>query len=270
MKLPSTTEWLEISDRFQELWNIPNCIGAVDGKHVRIKKIPNSGSTNYNYKGYNSSILMAACDADACFTMIEVGYAGRNSDGGVFRASRMGRWLRTNGDRLNLPNGSRLKYDREGGMFPYYFVADEAFPLASYMMRPYPKRTLNNEKRIFNYRLSRARKTIECAFGMITSKFGVLSTPIGCTNINTVNNIIRSICVLHNFIRKKEGVRYRPTFRLDDEGIGQLPPNDIRLDREPQNFPQRLAANKLRDYLARYFLQPLAALPNQWNYCVNE
>jgi hypothetical protein len=72
MAIPSTEKWKDISNRFYELWNIPNCLGAMDGKHIRIKKLLNSGSTNYNYKGYNSIILLAVCDADGLFTMIDM------------------------------------------------------------------------------------------------------------------------------------------------------------------------------------------------------
>nr|CAH7748740.1 unnamed protein product [Callosobruchus chinensis] len=41
---------------------------------------------------------------------------------------------------------------------PYIFVGDEAFPLKSYIMRPYPRRHLNLQKSVFNFRLSRARR----------------------------------------------------------------------------------------------------------------
>jgi len=158
MPVPNKEQWKSIADRYQELWHIPNCLGSIDGKHIRIQKLPGSGSENYNYKSYHSLVLMACCDADGNFTVIETGYAGRNSDGGIFRASRMGHWLERNG--LNMPDPEKLPYDQEGGKFPYYFVADEAFPLKSYLMRPYPKRRLNNRQRVYNYRLSRARKTV--------------------------------------------------------------------------------------------------------------
>lgn len=80
IEIPSPEKWKHRSNRFYEIWNMPNCFD----KHIRIQQLPNSRSTNYNYKNYYSIILFAVCDADGLFTMIETGYAGRNSDGGVF------------------------------------------------------------------------------------------------------------------------------------------------------------------------------------------
>ncbi|KYM96983.1 hypothetical protein ALC62_03007 [Cyphomyrmex costatus] len=43
-------EWLEIADDFLKIWNFPNCLGAIDGKHIRIWAPSNSGSAFHNYK----------------------------------------------------------------------------------------------------------------------------------------------------------------------------------------------------------------------------
>lgn len=52
---------------------------------------------------------------------------------------------------------------------------------------------------IFNYRLSRASRCIECAFGILTNKWRVLHQPL----IVTINfaDIIKACCILHNFVR---------------------------------------------------------------------
>lgn len=60
-----------------------------DGKHIRIQEKPRTGSENFNH----SLVLMACSDADGNFIIIETGYSGRNSDGGIFKASRMDQWL---------------------------------------------------------------------------------------------------------------------------------------------------------------------------------
>lgn len=174
MDSPSQEKWLQISDRFFEQWNIPNCVGAIDGKHFRIKCLPNTGSTYFNYKGYFFIVLLACIDADGLFTKIDVGEVERNSDGVVFRTSNLGRAL--NLDILQLPHSRPLLSSNNENNFPFYFVADEAFPLTKYLMRPYPKQSLDNKKRVFNYRLSRGRKSIECAFGMFW--FRLLEGPI--------------------------------------------------------------------------------------------
>jgi hypothetical protein len=51
--------------------------------------VPRSGSENFNYKAFYSVVLMACADADGNFIMKETGYAGGNSDGGIFKASKL-------------------------------------------------------------------------------------------------------------------------------------------------------------------------------------
>jgi hypothetical protein len=72
--------------KYLGLWNLLNCIGSRDGKHIRTKCLPITGSLYYNYKGYFSVILPACADADAQFTTVHVGDFGKNSDGSVFRS----------------------------------------------------------------------------------------------------------------------------------------------------------------------------------------
>lgn len=93
MPSPTRDDFKRIADRFELLWNLPNCIGALDGKHIRIEKFPNTGSENFNYKHFHSTVLLAYCDTDSLFTIIEPGFAGHNSDGGIFKACAMNYWL---------------------------------------------------------------------------------------------------------------------------------------------------------------------------------
>jgi hypothetical protein len=49
MPTPIRTTWLQIVNDFRNLWNFPNCIGAIDGKHVKVQAPPNSGCKFFNY-----------------------------------------------------------------------------------------------------------------------------------------------------------------------------------------------------------------------------
>ncbi|OXA64574.1 putative nuclease HARBI1 [Folsomia candida] len=93
LKKPTSSDWLEISNRFNAQWNMPNCLGAIDGKHVAITIPPNSGSAFYNYKGFFSIVLMAVGDADYRLSYIDVGSYGSEGDSTVFRNSAFGKAL---------------------------------------------------------------------------------------------------------------------------------------------------------------------------------
>lgn len=77
---------------------------------------------------------------------MDIGAEGRRSDAGIFASSNLARLLDTNS--LQLPLDKHL--DNSGIKFPYVLVGDEAFPLSSYMMRPYPQSgNLSVRKKIF-------------------------------------------------------------------------------------------------------------------------
>ena len=80
LKFPSThEEWSNITDQFQRCWNFPNCVGAIDGKHIVIQLPANAGSYYYNYRHNNSIVLMVVAGPDYECIYADVGTNGRIS-----------------------------------------------------------------------------------------------------------------------------------------------------------------------------------------------
>ena len=129
----------------------------------------NSGSYYFTYKGIFSIVLLGLVDADYKFIYVDIGCNGQISDGRVFRNSTLSSALKEN--KLNIPR-PRIVGDREN-LLPYVVVADDTFQLQQHIMKPYSSRNLTNEQRIFNYHLSRVRRTVENAFGILANRFGV-------------------------------------------------------------------------------------------------
>ena len=148
-------EWKEIQNSFFSRWNFLNCCGALDGKHVQIVRPPNSTATYYNYKGTYNIILFALVDANCCFRYIDVGKNGRASDSTIFKNSS-----------LNIALDQKLLNWPGDGVC----VGDDAFPRRTNLLKPFSKRNLSLEEKVFNYRLSRARRVVENAFGIFDSR----------------------------------------------------------------------------------------------------
>lgn len=80
---------MSVDFRFYDKWDFPNCLGCIDGKHVTVQKPDNTGSEFFNYKQRTSIVLMAVCDADYKFTIIDVGQSGSNNDAGIWGHSKL-------------------------------------------------------------------------------------------------------------------------------------------------------------------------------------
>nr|CAI5850534.1 unnamed protein product [Callosobruchus analis] len=244
IKIPDgEDEWKIIENGFNTRWNFPSCYGAIDGKHVNIKAPPKSGSEFYNYKKTNSIVLMAIADHNYCFTYIDVGANGSASDGGVFKNSSIYRRL-------------------EDGLLPMdgIIVGDAAFPLKSYLLEPYPGSQLSTSEKIFNYRLSRARRIVENAFGILVSRFRVFENAIP-TSLNTVDAIVCASCALHNWLRKNSYSYITPTCVDREDSEGQIIPGTWRSEITPLisiNDQRRgnhsVNAKEKRDLLKSYFM----------------
>lgn len=195
--LPNVTEDIlkNVSEQFMLKWQFP-CCGAIDGKHCRIRCPPNSGSLYYNYKKYFSIVLLAIVDADCKFLCVDVGSYGKEGDSGIFCKSAMGRQIECG----NFPFPPDTPLPGSNIFLPQFLVGDGGFKLLPRLMKPCPSTQSEDvEKRQFNYRLSRARRTVESAFGILANTFRVFHTPIYMEPA-TIDTLIMASCCLHNML----------------------------------------------------------------------
>ncbi|XP_039968172.1 protein ALP1-like [Bactrocera tryoni] len=245
LQVPNNEQmWIDIAQKFSDKWNFPHCIGAVDGKHIVMKAPPRSGSTFYNYKGTNSIVLMAIADADYRFIYIDVGCNGRVSDGGVFGKSTFQKALDNNTLRLPLPQ-PLLNRDRD---CPYLLVADDAFRMQKHILKPYPGKNLTAGQRIFNYRLSRARRVVENAIQL---------------NEHKTTQITLACCALHNFLIKKnasylEGL----TTDRNDQQDNSVPEQQGAEERPTTYITNE--AKEIREEFEQYFMTAAGEIPFQY------
>ncbi|CAN8013038.1 unnamed protein product, partial [Ixodes pacificus] len=197
LQTPKTEDdWQAVIKGFRENWQYPNCVGAMDGKHVRITRPPKSGYIYYNYLKTYSIVLFAVVDANYRFIYIDVGAPGSKGDAGVWQTTPLQRAISNN--TVNLPKAVKVATAPDL-LLPPVFVADDAFPIGRNIMKPFGGTPLSDDQKVFNYRLSRARRVVENAFGILANRFRCLHTVIGATPERTAA-IVKATCLLHNFL----------------------------------------------------------------------
>ena len=171
---------------------------------------------------------------------------------------------------MGFPPDEPLPFDDKP--FPYFLLGDDAFALKTTLMKPYPLRqdgrSLGHERRIFNYRLSRARRIVENAFGIMAARWRVLHTCIQ-TSANNAELIVRACICLHNLMRMRYPGHQRNIIDVEDENHNLIPGQwreERPLMEDPSGRPPRsdsARAKKNRTYLANYFCSTAGSVPWQ-------
>jgi len=244
----SKEKWLKVAKGFREEWDYPRALGALDGKHCQVQCFGNSGSVFHNYKGTFSIVLMALVDSGGKFLYCDIGAQGASNDSGVFQNTSLYKAMvegqldlpKANDDELNLPVG-------------FHIVADDAFGLSANIFKPYPAKNLTRGQRLFNYRFSRARRIVENCFGVQSSRFRVMRSPI-LQSYETAKKTIQACCVLHNMIHSLE-----PKIKKEKTW------DQIRAPETPTDWTlyHQQGPREQRDYLAKYFQSKEGAVPFQ-------
>lgn len=198
---------------------------------------------------------MALVDANYRFLFVDIGSYGRISDGGVFNSCDLSVAL-DGPNVLNIPADTTLPQSNIAS--PYVIVADDAFAMRRNLMKPFPMRNLQYDQRIFNYRLSRARRVVENAFGIMCSKFRLFSKAIPLTP-EKVQTVVMATCCLHNFLLRNptSTSQYLPE---SADTVCELETVAKQASRRANN-----EAIAVRNNFMRYFNSPAGAVSWQKN-----
>lgn len=196
------SDWENIAREFEKKANFPMCLGAIDGKHIRIESFPHSGSMNYNYKQYYSIVLLAIVDADYKFLFVDIGAYGKDCDSSILKDTEF--YKRLERGELNIPDAKPIAPD--GLKVPYIFIGDNAFAINEHILKDFSNHNLSVKQRVFNFRLHRARRYVECAFGIFSNKWRIFHRPVNVSKVFS-KNIVKACVILHNIVRIRDGHR---------------------------------------------------------------
>lgn len=252
MPAPTEETFSAIAKRYNTKWNFPNCVGSVDGKHVRIKKPLDLRSTITS--NFVSIVLIAIVDADYQFIAIDVGAFGREGDSSVFKKSNFGQAIERGS--FNIPPPATIPGTNI--QLPHVLLGDQAFPLSTYLMKPFSQAVAaaDERKANYNYRLSRARRTVENAFGIMSQYWRIFFTPIAVLP-KTVDHVIIASCLLHNLLRANN-VMYSGEADRSATVIG---PALQPLNAANHSGRTGLNAQRVRDEFIEYFASPRGRIP---------
>ena len=154
-------------------------------------------------------------DYDYKFVYVDCGAEGKASDSTLWDVCDFNKDIESPDNPLGIPAPEPLPGHQ--GDLGFFFIGDDAFSLSSRLMKPFPAAHLTMAQRIFNYRLSRARRIVENAFGIMSTRFRILRREIDMEP-DGARDVVMACVVLHNFLRVKAARAYIPKEAADWEG----------------------------------------------------
>ena len=188
--IAETTECIETFQRTRS--ELPNVVGAIDGTHIPIIA-PRVDAVDYfsRYQQHDM-IVQGVVNGTGKFIDAVAGFPGSAHDARVLRNSNIYQEAE-NGNILQAP-----LVNIDGNDIGPYLVGDSAYPLAPWLIKPFPEGTNDPDEKTFNKELSRARVVVERAFGILKGRWRVLQKRLDSSLNFAIKTTIACI-VLHNF-----------------------------------------------------------------------
>ncbi|KAJ8872581.1 hypothetical protein PR048_026187 [Dryococelus australis] len=249
LPLPAEEVWLNIADLFFQKANFPNSIAR---RQAHLNCQTSFGRLSISIT--NTTILSCCYVWRIIITglfILMLAPLGKNPTV-LYRISTL--WDRIITNTLNIPQSKPL-HGTTRPQIPFAFVGEEAFGLHKHMVRPFSGRFLSHTKRIFNYCLSRARRYIECTFGILSNKWRIFHRPHN-VNLDISTDIVKACCVLHNYVRSRDGYNVEDTLSI--EGLEEV--NDAAMD---DSVNGGLHVNHIINIWAENFVSNVGIVPWQ-------
>ena len=191
--LPKTKrEVEEHSQNFYNRYGFPQCIGIVDGIHIKIKR-PVDKPTDYVIRKGNFTLnCQGTVGYNCCFTDVLIKWPGSIHDTRMFGNSALNGMFRDG----TIPKCKRIIVEGEPAA-PVFILGDPAYPLLPLLMKEFSKQGKNSSGRFFGQRLSSARMVIECTFGRLKARFSCLRREMDI-NLKELVAVIHSSFILHS------------------------------------------------------------------------
>ncbi|XP_050096201.1 putative nuclease HARBI1 [Anopheles aquasalis] len=195
VKLPQNKEeWLIVSREYENRWNFPHVIGAVDGKYVALKAPMYSDTEHNQTKNSFHVVLLGVLDANSNFMYVDI-----DSSDGALCYTKLNAMLEN--DELNIPEPEELEMFSSVKV-PYMLLGDQGFPFRKHCIRPFDDPVSDGTiESNFNERHAIARTPVEKAFGMLYCKFKILQRPI-VMDPAVARKIVLASVYLQNFMRR--------------------------------------------------------------------
>ena len=118
-------------------------------------------------------VLLAICHAKYRFTYVDFGQYGSTNDRSVLRSSGLYKAFEENKLNVSAP----IQAEGFEDPLPNFLLEDEIFPLNTWVMRLFLG-LLDDSQKIFNHRLSMAKRAIKNAFGILVARWRIFKQPI--------------------------------------------------------------------------------------------
>ena len=242
ISIPKGDDLRDVMRLYKLRWGFPACAGAIDGTHIAIQASHENHTDYVNRKSYHSIVMQAVVDCRYLFRDIVVGWPGSVHDARVL----------SNSELYNMGIQQKLFEENMdqticGVNISPVLLGDPAYPLLDWLMKAYPENADTPRwQRNFNYRLSRARMSVENTFGRWKGRFRRFLKRVDVT-IDSATYIVAASCVVHNICELR-----RDNFLhewLDDVREGDNQPDNAVQIRDNESD-----ASIIRDTLAEYFL----------------